>query len=303
MKCCICGKKESVFLLHRGKFCFVCDDCYHKLPTCVKESLPSLSAKDVTVLTGLFKPTLPGMETPWRVAGQVGISDTHVHIEGFQVEFRYLQEAKLEFLQREGCRPEAGGFWSTYGDICMVFTISGYQIRTLVRSARVFLSIRDAYPDFLITRVDQVCLAEDLRILCGLMNAGAKLVTHNLSGYRGATFGGKSRWTDGQTRSRGASGAGTSGAGASGTGASGREQKKQEQSKAQRQREPVLETALAYYGLSLPFTAETLKKKRNALIRKCHPDQVLRDDTLNPGDVNRFYDVLQRYAEKDDVKC
>ena len=47
---------------------------------------------------------------------------------------------------------------------------------------------------------------------------------------------------------------------------------------------------------------EILKKKRNALIRKCHPDQILKDDSLNPEDVNRFYDVLQRYADKDGEK-
>lgn len=297
MKCCICGKKESVFLLHRGKFCFVCEDCYNKLPTCVKKSLTSLSAKDVRTLAGIFKPTLPGMETPWRVAGQVGVSNTHVHIEGFQVAFRYVQEAKLEFLQREGCRPELGGFWSTYGDLCMVFTISGYRIRTLVKSARMFLSIRDAYPDFLVTRIGQVHLPEDLRILCVLINAGAKLVTHDLSGYRNVKFDGAYRQAGGQSRARGASWDGqkerTAGQG---------QQGQQGRTAGQGRQDSALETALAYYGLSIPFTAETLKKKRNALIRKCHPDQILKDDSLNPEDVNRFYDVLQRYADKDGEK-
>lgn len=288
MRCCVCGKKESVFLMHRGKFCFVCEDCYQNLPTCVKESLPSLSAKDVRELAGVFQPSMPGIEMAWKRVGQVGISDTCLHIEQFQLPFRCVESAKLEFLQREGCRPELGGFWSTYGDICMVVTISGFRVRTLVKSARVFLTIRDAFPDFLVTRIGQVHLPEEVRILCVLINAGAKLVTHNLSGYRNVKFSGTSQHTEEQARDRSSAGG-------------QKQEDRQQKESAGKRPDAALETALAYYGLSIPFTAETLKKKRNALIRKCHPDQIVRDGSLNPEDVNRFYDLLQRYAEKEET--
>lgn len=50
----------------------------------------------------------------------------------------------------------------------------------------------------------------------------------------------------------------------------------------------LMQQALTFYNLTIPFTEQTLKKKRKKLILRCHPDQTHRDRSIIPKDVNRY---------------
>lgn len=58
--------------------------------------------------------------------------------------------------------------------------------------------------------------------------------------------------------------------------------------------EDSLNEALKFYGLSIPFSSQTLKEKRRELMKKAHPDAG--GSTEQAEKVNVFYEVLEKYA-------
>ena len=74
-------------------------------------------------------------------------------------------------------------------------------------------------------------------------------------------------------------------------------EKKEQESRQKKMKAPdVLKDALALFQLSFPYSASVLKHRYKELIVRCHPDQAVRDRTLKPEDVNRYYDLLKTYA-------
>lgn len=281
MKCCVCGSKGSIFEFYRGKYCFICPDCLNKMPECVRQSLTSLKAKDLKELAALFQPSIDNLI--WKKYGKIGISNEHLHIDEFQTPFSGVHAAELTFIQREQCRPETGGYWSVYGDVCIMLTFSHFRIMTLVSSTRILLAIQDVYPEFLVTKPSQVLFPEDARILTMLINAAAQIDNHSLAGYREQFFSGGSK-TYGRKRQNSEE---------------WQRQNRRTDDRRRTERPDILREALNYYNLSIPFSEQTLKKKRKELILRCHPDQIIKDGALCPEDVNRFFDVLKPYAEKE----
>ena len=56
-----------------------------------------------------------------------------------------------------------------------------------------------------------------------------------------------------------------------------------------------LQMALRFYGLTIPFTQDQLKEKRRKLIKTAHPDEG--GDVETAADINRFFDILKKYAD------
>lgn len=55
-----------------------------------------------------------------------------------------------------------------------------------------------------------------------------------------------------------------------------------------------LHDALSFYGLSIPFTQDQLRGKRRKLMKTAHPDEG--GDTEAAADINRYFDILKKYA-------
>ena len=58
----------------------------------------------------------------------------------------------------------------------------------------------------------------------------------------------------------------------------------------------TLQDALLYFHMSMPYTETDLKKRYRELIRKCHPDQKDRDESIRPEIVNNYYEYLKKFA-------
>ena len=69
----------------------------------------------------------------------------------------------------------------------------------------------------------------------------------------------------------------------------------QEENEEHTHQEKELNDALKLYALTIPFTCEVLKKKRNTMLKHYHPDEGMYD-TKYSQKINAAYDVLQKYA-------
>ena len=58
--------------------------------------------------------------------------------------------------------------------------------------------------------------------------------------------------------------------------------------------ESDFDKALRVFGVKLPFSSADLKKRRNELVRKNHPDHGGTNEKMI--EINKAYDLLKRYA-------
>lgn len=274
MKCGICGERKSIFEMKRCKRGFVCQDCLVTMPECIKNSIRYIKPKEIKSLLSLFEKS--PKDFVWFKFADIGISDEKLFLGNFGIKYSNIKKAELEFIQREQCenfsKPNSKEEWYVRGDICLVLTIGDYRIRTLVQSARVKLNIFGVYPEFKITRKSQVLLQDEIERVAFLINLAAISLPHDLSDFRIRFF-----------TSQKESGS--------------RKESAYDRNRKNVQDASLLQQALHFYNLAIPFTEEALKKKRKELIIRCHPDQVHRDLTIVPEDVNRYYDILKRYAD------
>lgn len=67
-----------------------------------------------------------------------------------------------------------------------------------------------------------------------------------------------------------------------------------ENQQSQTQDEQQLQQALAYFGLSFPFTEEELKTKWKSRMKKAHPDAGGSEEEAKR--INQYFDLLKKYA-------
>ena len=61
--------------------------------------------------------------------------------------------------------------------------------------------------------------------------------------------------------------------------------------------EPDYKRAIKVFGMAPPFTTAQLKKRRNELLRKYHPDQGVKNDTM-AKEINIGFSVLIKLADR-----
>lgn len=231
MKCGICGERKSIFEMKRCKRGFVCQDCLATMPECIKNSTRYIKPKEIKSLLSLFEKD--PKEFVWYKFADIGISDEKLILGNFGIKYSNIRKAELEFIQREQC--ECGSAnnskeeWYVRGDICLTLTLGDYRIRTLVQSARVKLNIWGVYPEFKITLKSQVLFPDEIERIAFLINLAAISLPHDLSEYR-------IRFCRSQKNEE------------------SRKESAYEKNRRSSQNTSLLQQALDFYNLTIPFT-------------------------------------------------
>lgn len=256
MKCKVCGCKSAQY--HKMQDGKICINCYDKLPIFIKADIDKIPSYDLKKLVAIFrdKNYLYELLSIEKKAWLV-YGEIAFFNEYVKLADSYIYIKDIQRIELTFI-PRCGYGSECYGDICLIFELKykKYRFRTLFTKSK--LTTRISNGKFYVKYPSEV-----EKIMLYFEKA---IVDGSLFEVKEIYF-------------------------------QDLKKKKEQQRRQKNTKAPdVLKDALELFQLSFPYSTSVLKKRYKELIIKCHPDQMVRDRTLKPEDVNRYYDLLKTYA-------
>lgn len=258
MKCKLCGCKSKQY--HKIKSGNICSDCYNSLPLILKKDVDKIPYCDLKKLITIFRDKNFLYEL-LRNGERAWLVYQNIAFFNEYVKLAdvYVHVKDIKMVDMTFI-PRYNYGSSCYGDVCFTIGLHYKQYRFRIPIANCKLEAKISkgklYVKY-IEEIEKIKLYLKKGILDGTFIDVKKIHLRNLK----------------------------------------EKQNKEQQSRREKRSEPdVLKDALLLFQLSFPYSVTVLKKRYKELIIKCHPDQVVRDQTLKPEDVNRYYDLLKTYA-------
>lgn len=268
----VCGmcKKEIVSKVKVKKGC-ICQECYSRLPNAVKNSVKSFTIKQ---LSDISKVCHEHTEEPKLKIGNLHICFHSIHVNQWEINIKDIKNISLNFHPRQSINQGV-----CCGYITVVIEMMNphvlieepfYDNEVLMRYNIFGYNISYVYNQ----NVSQVISDIQDAIKKNELTFG-RAIQNSISQAKQNTY------TNSNSESR-------------------QKQEKRSSSEPKNNSSPFTQ-AREMFGVEIPYTKDTLKKKRNELIRKWHPD-------LNKGNeayarqmtelILKNYDLLMEHADK-----
>ena len=279
MKCKVCGNKtDKSYNIRNGK---ICDSCYNKLPLSIQHDLHHLTSDQIRA----FIASIPAVhENPWVIAKNVELTDSYITINNIKYGYDNIEYIYVKFHPEEVLADTfASGYISivmtlkaphiliseeVLGNVGVKYMISNRNIRYSAKEISRYQQITNSLNDYI---HDQISLMEFKAVFEKTQGQKQKDAQRDSQNKRQESAGNNQN-TYHQSQ-------------ANGSGQSQRRRRSGGMSK---------ETALTIMQIKEPFTAEELKKKRNELIKVCHPDNGGSKEASEK--LMEAYDLLSRIA-------
>lgn len=255
-KLCGSGNAEGKIKIKGGR---ICQRCYVRLPQGVRNSIGSFSAKQLNQIKQIVRIADPPEENIWKVSGRFKVGTYAIYLNGTEYKIKNLRSVRLNFHPKD----------------------LGQKPNTALGMPSIVIETKE--PHILIEETFQDSLCEVEYVISG-MNITyfySREIEHVLSCVQGAIdreipfipeakleMDREEQERKARKRNRYA------GRNDERAKQEERRRKENERKKTQKRDETPLESALRIYGLQQPFSLESLKQRRNLLLKTqpIHPD-------------------------------
>lgn len=263
MKCKMCkydlsnAKKSEKIHIKNG---CLCDLCFSDLPSCVKNMSEELTAKQIGEICKIVKKKY---SSSWISCKNISICDYSIIVNDWEIDLKNLKKISLNFHPEEQGEEKPQ---SAFGLITIV-----------LETRRPHLIIEEP---FTYSELDYRILGKEISYVypshITQMLDGVQLL---LDRGRYNTIELKERYNEGNTSSQ--------------KNDSNKSSNTNDSSKKNSNKSPFDEAKIMF-GVEIPYTEAELKKIRNELIKKHHPD--VGGSTETCIEINKAFDLLLRFA-------
>lgn len=306
MKCSICKTKLNEYI--PILFGAACPDCANKLPQSAKDNISMLSAGKIKTIQSIFKDPI---STPWYAFGPFKVCDHSIILSGRELALDHLDSIQLNFHQTKIENGKIFGWLSLLirtKNPAIELEESFYRQNDGDGQAFPYQNGSIVYPqtlNWIIQGLQKAVVSgnKDLsEIKKQYQEKASEKHKEKQKAYEEKSRRERERWERERFHKESEK--------TQNTGYSGQQQNQQNDQNKQnskykqwenRKRDPFenkamdLPTALKLYDVTMPYKTSEIKKKRNQLLKKFHPDEG--GDPEMSKKINTAYEILCKYAE------